>query len=86
MKKTIAAVMILVLGFTSCCLLRGCNNRSLGDFTYSFEQAVIRMPNGDIVEGRVDSWLDFEDGDQIQVKINGQTYLTHISNVVLISK
>lgn len=86
MKKTIAAVIILVLCIVSACLMTGCTNRSWGDFTYSFEEAIIRLPNGNIVEGRVDSWLDFEDGDQIQVKINGQTYLTHISNVVLISK
>ena len=41
--------------------------------------------NGEIVEGKVSSWTDFEDGDQIQVKINGKSYLVHSSNIVLIS-
>ena len=41
--------------------------------------------NGEVVEGKVSSWTDFEDGDQIQVKIDGKTYLVHSSNVVLIS-
>ena len=31
---------------------------------------------------KVDSWNDYE-GDQLQVKINGTTYLAHSSNVVL---
>ena len=28
---------------------------------------------------------DFEDGDQLQIRIDGKTYLVHSSNVVLIS-
>ena len=40
------------------------------------------MPDGTIVEGRLESWDDYE-GDQLQVKIDGVTYLIHSSNVVL---
>lgn len=61
-------------------------NKSIVDMTYSFERAMIQLPNGEIVEGRVSSWTDFEDGDQIQLRIGDKTYLTHISNVVLISE
>ena len=61
-------------------------NKQLWDSTYSFERAIINLPNGSIIEGAVSSWKDFEDGDQIQVKIDGITYLTHISNVCLISE
>ena len=61
-------------------------NKQLWDVTYSFERAIINLPNGSIIEGAVSSWKDFEDGDQIQVKIDGITYLTHISNVCLISE
>ena len=60
-------------------------NRQIFDFTYNFNRAIIRLPDGDIVEGRVDSWMDFEDGDQLQIKIDGVTYLVHSSNCVLIS-
>ena len=74
--------MIAVL---SALVLSGCNKQML-DLTYSYEYAIISLPNGDVVEGKVSSWTDFEDGDQIQVKIAGKTYLVHSSNVVLISK
>lgn len=76
----VVVVVILIFAF------RTYTNRSLFDVTQSFEQAMIRMPDGEIVKGRVQSWMDFEDGDQIQVRINDKTYLTHIANVVLISE
>jgi ribosomal protein S1 len=56
------------------------------DLTYYYDRAIIYLPNGEIVEGKVTSWTDFKDGDQIQVKIDGKTYLVHSSNVVLISE
>ena len=65
-------------------LLAGCNKQMV-DMTYSYEYAIISLPNGEVVEGKVSSWTDFEDGDQIQVKIAGKTYLVHSSNVALIS-
>lgn len=64
----------------------GCTNRSMFDTTWSFERATINLLNGEVIEGRVTSWRDFEDGDSIQLTIDGKTYLTHISNVVLISE
>ncbi len=59
-------------------------NRQLIDIKYRFDRAVIRLPSGEIVEGRVSSWLDYDDSDVVQVKIDGVTYLTHYSNVCLI--
>ncbi len=80
----------LLIGLTSLGLmlvgLTGCGNMQVLDTTYSFERAIISLPNGEIIEGEVQSWTDFEDADQIQVKIDGKQYLTHISNVVLISE
>lgn len=61
-------------------------NKQIWDSTFSFERAIINLPNGKVIDGAVSSWMDFEDGDQIQVKIDGITYLTHISNVCLISE
>ena len=60
-------------------------NRRLIDTKYRFETAIIRLPNGEIVEGKVTSWLDFDDSDIVQVTIGKKTYLTHYSNVCLIS-
>jgi ribosomal protein S1 len=65
--------------------LTGCN-KQLFDTTYSFDRAIISLPNGKIIEGKIDSWTDYEDGDQIQVKINGTTYLVHSSDIVLIAE
>ena len=83
MKKLIAILLAAVLA-VSIAVLAGCNKQMV-DLTYSYEYAIIGLPNGEVVEGKVSSWTDFEDGDQIQVKINGKTYLVHSSNVVLIS-
>jgi len=84
MKKYIAMALVLILA-VSALVLAGCNKQMV-DLTYSYEYAIIGLPNGETVEGKVSSWTDFEDGDQIQVKIDGKTYLVHSSNVVLISK
>ena len=84
MKKWIAIVAAL-LAAVSALILAGCNKQMV-DLTYSYEYAIIGLPNGEVVEGKVSSWKDFEDGDQIQVRINGKTYLVHSSNVVLISE
>ena len=84
MKKfaVIALAAVLLIGAV---VLAGCN-KQLVDMTYSYEYAIIALPNGEVVEGKVSSWTDFEDGDQLQVKIDGKTYLVHSSNVVLISE
>jgi ribosomal protein S1 len=80
-QKILAIVLVVVL----LCAMAGCN-KQLVDLTYSYERAIVQLPNGDIVEGKVSSWTDFEDGDQIQVKIDGKTYLVHSENIALISE
>lgn len=54
-------------------LMTGCNKQVI-DLTYEYSQAQIKMPDGTVIEGKVDSWNDYE-GDQLQVKINGTTYV-----------
>ena len=62
-------------------------NKQLFDFDNKFTHAVIYSPGGNIVkQGTVESWTDFEDGDQLQVKIDGVTYLTHASLIILSTK
>ena len=81
MKKLIS----LLLAVLAAVMLSGCNKQMV-DLTYSYEYAIISLPNGEVVEGKVSSWTDYEDGDQLQIKISGKTYLVHSSNVVLISE
>ena len=83
MKKVIA-ILLAALLLVSLLVLVGCNKQMV-DLTYSYERAILVLPNGEVVDGKVSSWTDFEDGDQIQVKIDGKTYLVHSSNIVLIS-
>ena len=67
--------------------LCGCGNQSFIDTTYHFDKAIIKLPNGESLEGKVESWTDFgESGEQIQITIDGTTYLTGIQNVILIAE
>jgi len=66
--------------------MTGCGNRQMIDFTYNYKHAIISLPNGEIIEGEVDSWRDYEDGDQIQVTIGGVTYLVHAADAVLMTE
>lgn len=78
---------ILFISVISCMMLglAGCN-KQVFDTTYSYEKAIISLPNGEVIEGKVQSWTDYTDGDQIQVKIDGKQYLVHSEDVVLISE
>ena len=60
-------------------------NRRLIDNKNRFTRAIIQLPNGEVVDGKVSSWLDYTDSDAVMVTIGGKTYLTHYSNVCLIN-
>ena len=59
-------------------------NRRLVDTKNRFDRAIIALPNGQTVEGKISSWLDYSDSDVVQITLDGKTYLTHYTNVVLI--
>lgn len=75
----------LLLAALVAALCTGCNYRKI-DLTYKYDRAIISLPNGEVVDGKVTSWRDYEDGDQIQVKVDGKTYLVHSSDVALIAR
>ena len=64
-------------------ILVGCNVQVV-DTHWNFDRAIIFLPDGKLIEGKCQSWTDFDEGDMLQVKIDGKTYLTHSSNVILI--
>lgn len=81
-KRIISIITILALTLV---LLTGCN-KQLVDLNYTFNYAIIQLPDGTIVEGKVQSWTDYEDGEQLQIKIDGVTYLCSSYNCVLMNK
>lgn len=82
--KAIILVVLLVIGAL---VLSGCSlgNRQIGlDLKQSFDEAIVILHNGEMIEGKVDSWRDFDESDVVQVTVEGVTYLTHYSNIILI--
>lgn len=80
-KKLLGAILALGMVFS----MAGCNYQVV-DLTYNYNYAIISLPNGEVIEGKVDSWRDYEDGDQIQVTISGTTYLVHAADAVLMTE
>jgi hypothetical protein len=78
MKKILT---VCVSALTVIMLMTGCNKQVV-DLMYSYSWVQLKMPDRTIVEGKLNSWNDYE-GDQLQVVIDGVTYLVHSSNVVL---
>ena len=83
MKNKLAMIVALILMMS---LISCEGGYDYFDTTYRFDYAIISLPNGEIVEGAVESWRDFEDGDQLQIKIGGDVYLVHSEDAVLIKK
>ncbi len=81
MKKIKVFTMLLMLSlFTA-----GCGNYQMFDTTFTYNYAIIRLQNGEVIEGKVEKWTDYE-GEQLQVAIDGVTYLTNSLNCTLIAK
>ena len=77
MKRALVCIVLSVL------ILSGCGNRTIVDTHYTFKKAIIEG----IGEVDVKEWIDYEDSDMVQVKdSDGVVYLTHSSNVILMSK
>lgn len=81
MKKNSGTLLLFVFMLFA---LTGCGTYSVIDMSWDYDYAYISLPNGDVVEGKIQEWKDFEDGDQIQVKIDGVTYLTDTTRAVLV--
>ena len=82
MKKVIFTILGgliagIILALTSCGY-----NKQIFDVDYHFNKAIIE--NVGTVE--IKSWNDYENSDMIQVTTkDGTVYLTHSSNIILVS-
>lgn len=90
MKKKICGFIALVIcfvfilfsvGCSGTCV--GCGNKTFFDFQYIFNYAYVKLPTGEIVEGKLQEWNDYE-GEQLQVKIDNIIYLTSTFNCTLV--
>ena len=82
-KKIILLLTTTIMILSLC----ACGNKILLDTTYTFDEAIIRLPDGSVISGEIAAWTDYEDGDSLQITLkDGNTYLVHASNAVLISK
>ena len=83
MKKRIALVCLLIV---VALMLASCGNRDMFDTVRTFDEGIICLPDGAVIRGQVQSWRDYDDSDQLQVKIDGVTYLVHSEDCVLVAK
>lgn len=58
-------------------------NEQALDTNWRYNWAILQLGNGELIEGQITSWRDFSESDMIQFTMNGITYLTHSSNVIL---
>ena len=79
-KKILCMVLVVAMVF----MLTSCNMQMF-DTTYQFDRVIIRLADGTVIDGKCESWGDYDNSDMVQVKVNGKTYLTHITNVTLIA-
>lgn len=79
MKKLLAILLALVMVVS----MVGCGNHTAFDLVFSYDRAIICLPDGEVIEGEVEAWTDYE-GDQLQITIDGTVYLVHAANAALI--
>lgn len=65
-----------------CVVLCSCGNYTVLDMTFTYSWAQIKLPDGTIIEGKLDSWTDYGDG-LLQITIDGTTYLVHAADAVM---
>jgi len=84
MNIKVKCVTVLSLLILSMYILNGCGfNKQIIDTNYSFNEAIIE----NIGTVKVSKWDDYDESDMIQViDDEGNVYLTHSSNVILIHK
>ena len=59
-------------------------NKQIFDFNYSFDTAIIDL-HSEIITVEIESWTDYEDGEQLQITAkDGTIYLTNSYNCTLI--
>ena len=82
MKKRIICVVACMMMLVGCLGLCGCGNYKVLNKTFTYTWAQIKLPDGVIIEGKVDSWTRYGD-ELLQITIDGTTYLVHAANAIM---
>lgn len=81
MKKIIAITTTVLL----CTLCGGCGNMDIIDINWTFDEAIVKYPDGKCERVKIVSWHDYFNGsDMIQIETETQVLCTHSANVILI--
>lgn len=80
-KLKLIAVSISLVFLTT--VLAGCN-KDFWQTDYEFKKAIVKLPNGEIIEGEVEEWTSYSHKSMVKVKIKGgKQYLGHSNNIIL---
>jgi len=79
MKKVLSVIIVVFVVF----MATGCNQQMI-DLDYTYNKAYCNY-NGDKFELKIDKWNDYE-GEQIQIKSDGKTYLLSANNCYLVKE
>lgn len=80
----IACFLFIILGAIGFSIKHISGNKQIIDLSHDFDTAVVRMPDGTSQTLKIKSWKDFEDGDQLQIKLqNDEVWLLHSVNCIL---
>ncbi len=72
--KKAGKVVLAGIAISSVLLLSGCGNKNILDTKYTFNKAIIFDENSaTIIE--IESWRDYEDGEQIQLKTKDGAFI-----------
>ena len=86
MKTKLYVLISIVAAIIMAIALTGCNKQMI-DLNYSYNYAIIALPNGEVKEGKIKSWTDYEDGEQLQITFtDGSVHLTSSYRCELMKK
>lgn len=79
MKKLVAIILTLVLMLC----FTGCGNQQIFDTNYTFKKAYVKIGE-EWYDVQIKTWTDYEDGEQLQLKLHdGTVLIVHSANCIL---
>ena len=81
-KATFVVLICVIVSLGISILFTSIGNRTIIDTKFYYDYAIVQLADGSVIKGKVDSWRDYE-GEQIQITINGETWLVHSANLSL---